>query len=123
MENNTAAVPIHKILLNTFTPDDNNFEFTIDCGAVYFGAVYDKKGGLQHIDQYFYTENASRWDLASAIAHGEEILVDEEDYPVEAYLITKQEGGEEWLRFHAVVPDRLDTEYFAQKYLNESVMI
>jgi hypothetical protein len=117
----TTSVPINKILLNTHTPGENNFEFTVDCGAVYFGAVYDKVGHLQHIDQYFYTEATSRWDLASAISHGDEIIVDDQDFPAETYLVTKEgEDGEEWLRFHAIVPDIIDTNYFAQKYLNET---
>jgi hypothetical protein len=119
-DNQSTMIPVDKISLNAHTPGDNDFAFTIDCGAVYFGAIYDNTGHLQYIDQYFYTENSSRWDLASAVAHGEEIIVDEDDFPVETYLLTKQERGEEWLRFHAVVPDNIDTSYFAQKYLLET---
>lgn len=121
-DNRNTTIPVDKIFLNTHTPDDNNFEFTIDCGAVYFGAVYDNTGHLKHIDQYFYTQNASRWDLASAVAHGDEVIVDEDDFPVETYLLTKKEQEEEWLRFHAIVPNNIDTTYFAQKYLNEMLV-
>lgn len=115
-----TTIPVDHISLNIHTPGDNNFEFTIDCGAVYFGAVYDHHGRLAHIDQYFFTDKASRWDLASAVAHGDETIIDEQDYPVTAYLITKNENGEEWLRFHAIVPDIIDTTYFARKYINQT---
>ena len=114
----STIIPVDNISLNIHTPGENNFEFTIDCGAVYFGAVYDKNGRLKHIDQYFFTDKASRWDLASAVTHGDEIIIDEQDYGVTAHLVTKQENGEEWLRFHAVVPDIIDTAYFARKYIN-----
>jgi len=123
MTQKTALIPTEQILLNANTPGDNTFEFTIDCGAVYFGAVYDKNGRLQHIDQYFYTKNASRDDLSSAIALGEEVIVDEDDFPVKAYLLTREDKGEEWLRFHAIAPDQIDTSYFAQKYLNQMAAV
>jgi len=121
MENSKdMVIPVDHISLNTHTPGSNNFEFTIDCGAVYFGAVYDNDGRLAHIDQYFFTDNASRWDLASAVSHGDEVVIDEQDFPVSTHLITKKENGEEWLRFHAIVPDIIDTAYFARKYINEA---
>jgi hypothetical protein len=115
-----TEIPVDNVSLNTHTPGENSFEFTIDCGGVYFGAVYDRAGHLEYIDQYFYTPNASHSDLTSAIAYGDEVLVDEDDFPTKTYLLTKEEAGHEWMRFHAVVPDQIDTNYFAHKYINET---
>ncbi|MDF2928916.1 MAG: hypothetical protein K0Q75_1154 [Anaerospora sp.] len=47
------------------------------------------------------------------------LSVDCRDFPAKAYLLTKEEQGNEWLRFHAIVPDEIDPDYFYQKYLGE----
>lgn len=95
------------------------YEFTVDCGAVYFGAVYNDDGTLMAVDQYFYSDTFSRDDLEEADEAEELLSVDERDFPVKAYLLTREENGEEWLRFHAVVPATIDPTYFQQKYVGE----
>ncbi|SDF48515.1 hypothetical protein [Sporolituus thermophilus] len=115
-----TRIPVKRILFDSRTPDDNNtFEFTIDCGAVYFGAVYDGDGSLLTIDQYFYTDNFSRDDLDSVVVDDQLLAVDDRDFPTKTYLLTKGIAGNEWLRFHAVVPDEIDPDYFYQKYVGE----
>lgn len=113
-----GELPIKKVLLNSQTANhEGECEFIIDCEAVYFNAIYDNGGQLQCVDQYFYTENHSHDDIESAAAEQELLSVDQEDFPAKSYLLAKQEQGEEWLRFHAVVPKMINHEYFHQKYL------
>jgi hypothetical protein len=115
-----SQVPVERIYLDLRTPDvTGQYEFTIDCGAVYFGAVYDDDGTLIAVDQYFYTENFSRDDMEDAIDTNELLFIDNRDYPVKSYLLTKEEGGNEWLRFHAVVPEEINADYFHQKYIGD----
>lgn len=112
-----SAVPVERVFLDTRTPAmTGEYEFTIDCGAVYFGAVYSDEGTLQFVDQYFYTESFSRDDMDEALGVDDLLFVDNRDYPVKTYLLTKEDGGDEWLRFHAVVPEEIDPAYFRQKY-------
>lgn len=115
-----SQVPVERIFLDVRTPEaTGSYEFTVDCGAVYFGAVYDDDGTLIAIDQYFYTENFSRDDVEDAVDGEEMLFIDNRDFPVKTYLITKAENGTEWLRFHAVVPDEINPDYFYQKYIGE----
>jgi len=115
-----SCVPVRKIYFDSRTPQqDGTFEFTIDCGAVYFGAVYDNDGTLLTIDQYFFTENFSREALNSAVETEDLLTVDDQDYIAKAYLLTKNINGNEWLRFHAVVPEIINPDYFHAKYLGE----
>lgn len=52
-----SRVPAERVLFDVRTPTvAGRYEFTVDCGAVYFGAVYNDDGALLAIDQYFYTE-------------------------------------------------------------------
>lgn len=95
------------------------YEFTVDCGSVYFGAVYNDDGTLMAVDQYFYSDTFSRDDLEEASEEEELLSVDERDFPVKAYLLTRQDRGNEWLRFHAVVPAAIDPDYFQRKYVGE----
>ena len=112
-----SRVPVERVFLDSRTPDTTGeYEFTIDCGAVYFGAVYSGEGSLQFVDQYFYTESFSREDMEEAADVTDLMFVDDRDYPVKTYLLTKEDDGNEWLRFHAVVPVVIDPEYFRQKY-------
>jgi len=115
-----GQLPVKKVLLNSQTAcDDGEFEFIIDCESVYFNALYDNDGQLQCVDQYFYTENRSHDDIGTATEEQELLNVDNIDFPVKSYLLAKQEQGNEWLRFHAVVPKEVDPDYFQQKYLGE----
>lgn len=115
-----SSMSVQKVLFDGRSPDKiNQYEFTIDCGAVYFGAVYDGDGKLMTIDQYFYTPETSRDDLDEAVAESDLLTVDSRDFPVKTWLLTKVLKGDEWLRFHAVVPDEIDPDYFYQKYLGE----
>lgn len=115
-----TRLPVGKIYMDSRRPDvSGNYEFTIDCGAVYFGAVYDDDGSLVSIDQFFYTDDASREDVDEAVAEDELLLVDQRDFPTKAYMLTKEIKGNEWLRFHAVVPDEINADYFYQKYIGE----
>jgi len=115
-----SRVPVDGIFLDAHDPDSNgSYEFTIDCGALYFGAIYDADGSLTAIDQYFYTDRQSHDELEDAIDGQDLLYIDERDYPVKTYLLTKEEGGQEWLRFHAVVPEEINPDYFYQKYVGE----
>lgn len=115
-----SAVPVDRIFVDSRAPGmTGQNEFTIDCGAVYFGAVYGEDGGLMSVDQYFYTEDFSRDDMEEALADTDLIFVDSGDFPVKTYLLTKEEEGTEWLRFHAVIPDRINPAYFRHKYIGE----
>jgi len=115
-----GQLPIEKVLINSHTAcDEGEFEFIIDCESVYFNALYDNDGKLQYVDQYFYTANRSHDDIDSATEEQELLSVDHIDFPVKSYLLAKQEQGNEWLRFHAVVPKEIDPDYFQQKYIGE----
>jgi len=120
MATKMGQIPIKKILLNSQTArHDGEYEFIIDCKSVYFNALYDNEGHLQYIDQYFYTDDHSQDDMDMA-ADGQELLsVDQNDFPVKSYLLSKMTKGNEWLRFHAIVPNAVDADYFHQKYLGE----
>lgn len=116
-----GKLPIKKVLLNSQTMcNEGEFEFIIDCESVYFNALYDNDGKLQYVDQYFYTEHNSHDDIDSAIDEQEVLGIDDYDFPVKSYLLAKQEHGNEWLRFHAIVPKEVNPDYFQQKYLGES---
>ena len=116
-----GQLPVKKVLINSDTAyDEGEFEFVIDCESVYFNALYDNDGKLQCVDQYFYTKNRSHDDIESACEEQELLNVDNSDFPVKGYLLAKQEQGNEWLRFHAVVPKEVDPDYFQQKYLNDN---
>jgi len=113
-------LPVKRVLLDSrVANEDGTYEFTVDCGVVYFGAVYDNDGNLITVDQYFYTESCSRNDLENSVDNNELLSVDNRDYWAKTYLLTKQEGDNEWLRFHAVVPQEIDPDYFHQKYIGE----
>lgn len=113
-----SVLPIARIFLDSTTPQTaEHYEFTLDCGAVYFGAMYDTNGQLAAINQYFYTENTSRDDLNSAMGYNQLISVDKQDFPAKAYLLRRQIKAREWLHFHAVVPQTIDPEYWRRKYL------
>lgn len=115
-----SRVQVDQVFLDKHMPEmSGSYEFTIDCGAVYFGAVYGDDGTLRAIDQYFYTDSFSRDDVAEATVVDDLLSIDERDFPVKTYLLTKTEDGREWLRFHAVVPDEINPVYFHQKYLGE----
>lgn len=115
-----GQLPVKKVLINSQTAiNDGEFEFVIDCESIYFNALYDNDGKLQCVDQYFYTEKLSYDDMERAAAEHELLSVDNNDFPAKSYLLAKQEHGNEWLRFHAVVPKEVDPDYFQQKYLGE----
>jgi hypothetical protein len=115
-----SQIPVKKVYLNSkITSHIASYEFSIDCGAVYFGAIYDDEGNLQTVDQYFYTERYSRDDLESAAVGSDFLSVDSKDYRARTYLLTKYDGKNEWLRFHAVVPQEINPEYFNQKYIGD----
>lgn len=115
-----TQVAVNRIFLDNSTPaDDGSYEFTMDCGAVYFGAVYDSDGALQAIDQYFYCSTFSRDDMDDAMKQEDLLTVDTRDFSVKAYMLTKSINEKEWLRFHAVVPQEIDIDYFFQKYIGE----
>ena len=115
-----SQLEVERVFLDSRTPEMvSGYEFTVDCGAVYFGAVYDDDGSLLAIDQYFYSKALSRDDVEDALITEDLLLVDDRDFPAKTYLLTKGEGGNEWLRFHAVVPEAIDPAYFQQKYIGE----
>lgn len=115
-----GQLPVKKVLLNSKTvSDEGEYEFIIDCESVYFNALYDNDGTLQDVDQYFYTDKLSYEDLDRATAEHELLSVDTNDFPVKSYMLAKQEHGNEWMRFHAVVPKNVNPDYFHQKYLGE----
>lgn len=120
MTTKMSQVPVNRVFLDIRTPDvADRYEFTIDCGAVYFGAVYDDEGSLMFVDQYFFTEDFSRDDMEDGIDTKDLLYVDNRDYPTKTYMLTKEEQGNEWLRFHAVVPEEINPDYFYSKYMGE----
>ncbi|MBP2653494.1 MAG: hypothetical protein H6Q73_1063 [Firmicutes bacterium] len=115
-----STIPIDRTFLDIRTPEVNsNFEFTVDCGAVYFGVVYDGEGMLRNVDQYFYTEDFSRDDMEDALDTNDLMFVDTNDFPCKAYLLTKEAVEGDWVRFHAVVPNQIDPDYYYQKYIGD----
>lgn len=115
-----SQIPVKRVYLDSQNANETgNYEFTIDCGAVYFGAVYDNDGDLMTVDQYFYTERNSRDDLESAADSSELLSVDKRDFRSRTYMLTKDDGKNEWIRFHAVVPQDINPDYFHNKYIGE----
>jgi hypothetical protein len=57
--------------------------------------------------------------MQQAIGDKQLLSVDNRDYPVKSYLLTKNEHGTEWLRFHAIIPQSVNPDYFYQKYVGE----
>jgi len=115
-----SPVPVEGVFMDSRAlRASGEHEFTIDCGAVYFGAVYTPDGTLMFVDQYFFSEGFSRGDMAAAQAAADLLAVDGADFPARTFLLTKEEGGSEWLRFHAVVPERIDPAYFRARYGGE----
>lgn len=115
-----SQLPVKRVFLDSdIAAEDGIFEFVIDCGAVYFGAVYDSEGELTTVDQYFFSETYSREDLESASQDDQLLSVDNKDYWAKTYLLSKIKSGQEWLRFHAVVPQEINPDYFYQKYVGE----
>ncbi|MCX7781398.1 MAG: hypothetical protein N2491_10945 [Negativicutes bacterium] len=115
-----SRIPVKAVYLDSRLTDENGtYEFTVDCGSVYFGAVYDQEGELMFVDQYFYSDTFSPDKLTEAISHAELLNVEMRDYPVKAYLLAKNINGNEWVRFHAVVSQNIDPDYFHQKYIGE----
>lgn len=113
-----SRLTVNRVLFDSRSPNDNGtYEFTIDCGSVYFGAVYDGDGSLLTVDQYFYSATFSHDDLDEVIAGHDLLAVDDRDYPAKTYLLSKDIGGNEWLRFHAVVPSDIDPDYYHHKYI------
>lgn len=113
-------MPVKNIFLDRRLEEtDGSYEFTIDCGSVYFGAVYDQAGDLLFIDQYFYSDDYSREDLSDAIIHKDLLSVEQSDFPVKAYLLTRSWGEQEWLHFHAVVSQNINPNYFETKYIGD----
>lgn len=113
-----SVMPVARIFLDSTTPQgEHRYEFTIDCGAIYFGAMYDAAGRLAAINQFFYTARTSRDDLDSAAGYNQLIAVDRDDFPAKAYMLTREIQAREWLRFHAVVPRTIDPDYWRHKYL------
>lgn len=120
MATKMGQIPVKKIFLNSQTiSDEGEYEFIIDCESIYFNALYDNDGNLQCVDQYFYTDKLPYDDVESATDSQELLSVDHNDFPVKSYLLAKQEQGNEWMRFHAVVPKVVNPDYFYQKYLGE----
>lgn len=115
-----GRIPVRRVLLNSqVANDEGEFEFVIDCESIYFDVGYDNAGELQTIEQYFFTGRNSHADIHAAVEEQNLLSVDDSDFPVKGYLLAKQEEGNEWLRFHAVVPKKVDPDYFHQKYLGE----
>ncbi|HWR05592.1 hypothetical protein [Sporomusa sp.] len=115
-----SQLPVKKVFIDAGTlSGDGIYEFTVDCGAVYFGAVYDNDGNLRSIDQYFYTDRFSRDDIESAINDDQLLTVDNRDFPTKAYLLSKNVSGQDWLRFHAIVPCAVNPDYFYNKFIGE----
>jgi hypothetical protein len=115
-----SQLPVNRVFFDSSSPEEEGqYEFTIDCGAVYFGAVYDDDGTLMTIDQYFFTETFSRDDLDDAIQEHQLLFVDDSDFAAKTYLLIKHIDGNEWTRFHAVVPEAINPDYFHEKYIGE----
>lgn len=111
-----SQISINKIYMDKYAPEQGSYEFTLDCGAVYFDAFYDGEGNLAAIDQYFFTEEYSRDDLDES---DELINIDDHDFPAKTYLLTQEVDGNEWLRFHAVVKQEINPDYFFGKYIGD----
>ncbi|WP_425061250.1 hypothetical protein SCACP_20340 [Sporomusa carbonis] len=115
-----SQLPVKKIYIDSRPlSEDGTYEFTVDCDAVYFGATYDNDGKLMSIDQYFYTDRFSRDDLDGAMSDHQLLMLMTDDFPVKAYLLSKNIGGKDWLRFHAVVPCAINPDYFYSKFIGE----
>lgn len=115
-----SQLPVKKVYIDGKTlSEDGAYEFTVDCGAVYFGAAYDNEGKLISVDQYFYTDRFSRDDIEGAMKDDHLLTVDERDFPSKTYLLSKSFSGKEWLRFHAVVPCAINPDYFYNKFMGE----
>lgn len=115
-----SQLPVKKICIDVRTLSENGtYEFTVDCDAVYFGAVYDNDGSLQSVDQYFYTDRFSQDDLEGALEEDQLFTVDNRDFPTKTYLLSKNIAGKEWLRFHAVVPCAISPDYFYSKFIGD----
>ncbi len=113
-------LPVKRICLDGQTlSEDGVYEFTIDCGAVYFGAFYNNDGQLKSVDQYFYSERFSRDDLDDAMLDQQLYTVDDRDFPAKGYLLSKHAAGKEWLRFHAVVPCAINPDYYHNKFIGD----
>lgn len=74
---------------------------------------------MQFIDQYFYTPSRSHDDMERESMLKALLQVESDDFPVKAYLLAKEEAGKEWIRFHAIVPQAVNGDYFFQKYIGE----
>ena len=115
-----GRIPVRRVFFNSqVASDEGEFEFVIDCESIYFDVAYDNAGNLQSLEQYFFTSRNSHADIDEAVEGHNLLSVDDSDFPVKSYLLAKQEEGNEWLRFHAVVPKTVDPDYFHQKYLGE----
>ncbi|MDF2572677.1 MAG: hypothetical protein K0R55_4281 [Sporomusa sp.] len=115
-----SQLPVKKVYIDGRSlSEDGTYEFTVDCGAVYFDAIYDNDGKLKSIEQYFYTDRFSRDDLDSALQDNQLLTVDERDFPAKPYLLSKIISGQDWLRFHAVVPCAVNPDYFYNKFIGE----
>lgn len=115
-----SQLPVKRVCLDGHTlSEDGTYEFTVDCGAVYFGAVYNNDGNLQSIDQFFYTDRFSREDLNGAVKDDQLFTVDDYDFPTKAYLLSKKTLGKDWLRFHAIVPCNINPDYFYNKFIGD----
>lgn len=115
-----SQLPVKRICIDGGTlSEDGIYEFTVDCGAVYFGVTYDNDGELQSVDQYFYSERFSRDDLEGAVKDDQLFTVDDRDFPAKTYLLSKNFSGKEWLRFHAVVPCAISSDYFYNKFIGD----
>lgn len=112
-------LPVKKVLLNSKAADEGECQFIVDCDSVYFDVEYDKHGNLQSVDSYFYAEHNFPGSLCTAEERERMLNVDDNDFPVKSFLLAKREQGNEWVRFHAVVPKIIDPGYFHQKYLGE----
>ena len=113
-----AQIPVKKVYLNAQSQQQIGiYEFDIDCGAVYFEALYDKDGTLKTVDQYFYAERSLPDSLERVTGDDALLAVDTKDYASKTYMLTKFDGKNEWLRFHAVVPREINPEYFRNKYI------
>jgi hypothetical protein len=115
-----SQLPVKRVCIEGQTlAAGSTYEFTVDCGAVYFGAVYDNEGQLQSVDQYFYTDRFSRDDVEGAIKDDQLLTVDDRDFPTKTYLLSKDVSGKDWLRFHAIVPCSINPDYFYNKFIGE----
>jgi hypothetical protein len=112
-----SRVPVDRVFLDRRGPTvTGECEFTVDCGSVYFGAVYAGDGNLLTVDQYFYSEEFSHttWRRRSPRVliswttgiSGEDVLL--------------RRGGR---RGVAAVPrggaEGVDPDYYRQKYIGE----